>query len=239
MYIYFVRHGIPDYRTDTLLPEGVRQAESAARRLSYSGIDEIYSSPMGRARETARPAAELLGLPVTVLPWAYELGEESKTSWPDGVPTRLSKVDPLYYFAEDHRRLTVEEDFQRLEVFRNNGFKARYDEISEGLDEWLLTLGYRRTQEGFYLAEEPSEKHVALFCHCAMMRVMLSHLFNIPYHVLACTLESNYTGITILYFDSANKGKMTVPALLTYGDVGHIHMDTKESFQSHWTGENF
>ena len=94
MYLYFVRHGMPDYKTDTLLPEGVRQAEAAAKRLSYSGLDEIYSSPMGRAQETARPAAELLGLPVTVLPWAAELEDESKTVWPDGVPTRLSRLDP-------------------------------------------------------------------------------------------------------------------------------------------------
>ena len=239
MYIYFVRHGIPDYATDTLLPEGIRQAESVARRLSYSGIDEIYSSPMGRAQETARPAAELLGLPVTILPWAYELGEESKTTWPNGIPTRLSKVDPLYYFSEEKRRYTVEDDFLYVEAFRNNGFEARYHEISEGLDAWLLQLGYRRTSEGFYLAEDPNHKHVALFCHCAMQRVMLSHLFNIPYHVLASTMEANYTGVTILYFSSEQKGEKTVPQMMTYGDVGHIHMDTREGFVSHWTEEAF
>ena len=239
MYIYFVRHGLPDYETDTLLPEGVRQAESAARRLSYSGLDEIYTSPMGRARETARPAAELMGLPVTVLPWAYELGEESKSTWPDGIPTRLSKIDPVYYFDQSHRRLTAEEDLETLEVYLHSGFLARYREISEGLDAWLWDLGYQRTKEGFYLAAEPNQKHVALFCHCAMQRVMLSHLLNIPYHVFAATLEANYTGITILYFPSDRKGELTVPQIMTYGDVGHIHMDTKEGFVSHWTHEPF
>ena len=26
MYLYFIRHGKPDYATDTLLPEGIEQA---------------------------------------------------------------------------------------------------------------------------------------------------------------------------------------------------------------------
>ena len=239
MYIYFVRHGMPDYATDTLLPEGIRQAESVARRLSYAGLDEIYTSPMGRARETARPAAELLGLPVTVLPWAYELDDESKTTWPNGIPTRLSRIDPVYYFSEEHRRLTAEEDLETLEVYLHSGFPARYHEIAEGLDVWLSQLGYERSPEGFYLAAEPNHKRVALFCHCAMQRVMLSHMFNVPYHIFAATLEANYTGITILYFPSERQGELVVPQVLTYGDVGHIQMDTKAGFVSHWTGEAF
>ena len=239
MYLYFVRHGKPDYETDTLLPEGVRQAESAARRLSYSGIDRIYSSPMGRAQETARPTAELLGLPVTVLPWARELEGESKTLWPDGVPTRLSKVDPLYYYTEDKRRMTPEEALEKVEAFNDSGFPERYHEISEGLDALLLENGYRRTPEGYYLAEAPNDRHVALFCHCAMQRVMLSHLFNIPYNFLAATLQANFTGITVLFFPSEGQGKLTVPQVMAYGDVGHIHMDTQEPFESHWTHEAF
>lgn len=239
MYLYFVRHGKPDYETDTLVPEGVRQAESAARRLLSSGIDEIYTSPMGRARETARPAAELFGLPVTVLPWAYELEEESKTDWPDGVKRRLSKIDPVYYYSEGRTRLSPEEALEKLETFRSSGFPARYREISEGMDVWLAELGYRRTEDGFYRVEQPNQKHVALFCHCAMMRVMLSHLFNIPYNVFAAVLQCNYTGITILYFPSEGQGEITVPRLMTYGDVGHIHVDTGEAFESHWTHEAF
>ena len=239
MYLYFVRHGAPDYATDTLLPEGVRQAEMAAKRLAASGIDEIYSSPMGRAKETAKPTAELLGLPVTVLPWAYELEDESKTRWPDGELTRLSKVDKLYYFAKEHRTLTAEDSLKNLAAFRESGFPERYREISEGLDAWLKAHGYSRTAEGFYHVDAPNEKHVALFCHCAMQRVMLSHLFNIPYQFFAGTLQANFTGITVLYLPSGRQGEDTVPELMSYGDVGHIHMTTGEAFESHWTHEAF
>ena len=75
MYLYFIRHGKPNYETDTLLPERLEQARAVALRMQASLIDEIHSSPMGRAMQTAQPTAELLNLSIEVEPWAYELGE--------------------------------------------------------------------------------------------------------------------------------------------------------------------
>jgi probable phosphoglycerate mutase len=48
-----------------LSPVGRRQAEALADWLATEPIDAIYSSPMCRARETAAPLAERLGLKVT------------------------------------------------------------------------------------------------------------------------------------------------------------------------------
>ena len=84
MFFYIVRHGEPDYSTDTLTELGQQQAEAVSVRMAESGIEEIYASPMGRARQTAAPTAARLGLPVTVEPWAEELGRESQTPYPDG-----------------------------------------------------------------------------------------------------------------------------------------------------------
>ena len=53
MRLIMVRHGEPNYELDCLTPEGRRQAAAAAERLSSEGITEIFSSPQGRARETA------------------------------------------------------------------------------------------------------------------------------------------------------------------------------------------
>lgn len=53
MLIYFVRHEHPDYENDSLTEIGTLQAEAAAKRLANSGIQEIYSSPQGRAYQTA------------------------------------------------------------------------------------------------------------------------------------------------------------------------------------------
>ena len=62
MRIVFVRHGEPNYEKDCLTPLGHRQAEAAARRLEEEGIEAIYSSPFGRALETAQAASDHLGV---------------------------------------------------------------------------------------------------------------------------------------------------------------------------------
>lgn len=62
MLLYIVRHGDPDYVTDTLTERGKLQAEAVGKRIAASKIDRIFSSPMGRARQTAEPACRILGL---------------------------------------------------------------------------------------------------------------------------------------------------------------------------------
>ena len=73
MRLIFVRHGEPDYEHDCLTERGQIQAEAAAERLREEGIEEIYSSPLGRAAETAAVTAEALGLPVKILDHMREL----------------------------------------------------------------------------------------------------------------------------------------------------------------------
>ena len=62
MLLYIIRHGDPDYANDCLTPLGKRQAEAVGRRLALRGIDCVYSSPLGRAKETAQPLCEMLKL---------------------------------------------------------------------------------------------------------------------------------------------------------------------------------
>ncbi|MBI2371379.1 MAG: histidine phosphatase family protein, partial [Deltaproteobacteria bacterium] len=73
MRFILVRHGETVWnqehrllgRTDQpLSPEGVRQARRVAATLRGLPIAALYSSPLRRALETARPLAEAVGLPV-------------------------------------------------------------------------------------------------------------------------------------------------------------------------------
>ena len=72
MLLYVIRHGDPIYNPDSLTPKGKRQAEAVARRLSVHGLDRIFSSPLGRAQDTARPTSELLGIPIETEDWTSE-----------------------------------------------------------------------------------------------------------------------------------------------------------------------
>ena len=74
MLLYIIRHGDPDYATDTLTERGKLQAEAVGKRMLAAKIDRIFTSPMGRARETAAPACRMLGLTAQVEDWAAEIG---------------------------------------------------------------------------------------------------------------------------------------------------------------------
>lgn len=81
--IIFVRHGenvanitqeFSHRRVDySLTPKGILQATQTAAYLHDRGIQEVYSSPLKRAIETAAIVAEPLGLPVTVVEHFREL----------------------------------------------------------------------------------------------------------------------------------------------------------------------
>lgn len=73
----FVRHGETDWNADQrmqgqrdlpLNADGLKQAEWAGPCFSGKTIAAIYSSDLLRARQTAKPIAEALKLPVTLLP---------------------------------------------------------------------------------------------------------------------------------------------------------------------------
>src|SRR4051812_2323380 len=75
MRLYIVRHADPDYERDWITATGEIEARALAPRIKRERPTHLYSSPMGRARETARPSAELLKLPCPVEDWTREMAE--------------------------------------------------------------------------------------------------------------------------------------------------------------------
>ena len=76
MKIYLVRHGETEWnkegvfrgRKDIPLNErGREQAAAAGAFFADIPVDAVYSSPLSRARDTARPIGEAVGRPVSVL----------------------------------------------------------------------------------------------------------------------------------------------------------------------------
>lgn len=58
MRILIVRHAEPDYAHNTLTEKGFKEAELLAERMKKIKIDDLYSSPQGRAVKTAEVSAE-------------------------------------------------------------------------------------------------------------------------------------------------------------------------------------
>ena len=223
MIFYLIRHGKPDYTTDTLLPVGQEQARLCAERMKLSGVDRVYSSPMGRAKETAAPLAEALGLEVTVCEWARELGRESKTLVPDGVPKLISSLPTAYLHSEEFRHFAVGEEIENMECLTDSDFPVRYREISQGLDSIIAENGYVRNPDGFYEITAGNDSHVALYAHAGMGRVVMSHLLHVPFQYFGSSLLCSFTGVTAFVFENAEEGKVISPRLAFYGDIGHLY----------------
>jgi probable phosphoglycerate mutase len=223
MVLYIVRHGEPDYSTDTLTELGHSQAEAVSHRMAGSRVSELYASPMGRAQQTSMPTSRLLNLPVTTLPWAEELGKESQTPYPDGKMKNIFMVPTPLLASQENCAISFEDSLTTCPGLRENGFISRYNYIASGLDELIEQHGYRRNDRGFYQAVEPNNQRIALFCHAGMTRVAVSHIFSIPYQMIGSRFQSWFTGVTaILFPEDAEAGSEVAPRLISYGDIGHL-----------------
>lgn len=79
--LIFIRHGVTSWNRERrfqgqidieLSDEGHEQARRTAARLAGMPIVAVYSSDLGRARQTAEPIARALGVPVSVEPGLKE-----------------------------------------------------------------------------------------------------------------------------------------------------------------------
>jgi probable phosphoglycerate mutase len=219
MYLYIVRHGEPDYTTDTLTERGRLQAEAVARRLAAARIDRVFSSPLGRARETAEPLCRLLGLPCGIEEWTREIDAETYASYPYETPTSVSLVQNTYYREGGEIDLGYDRVFEGR-VFGSSGMQSALERITADGNAFLERLGYR-AEDGIYRILQPSDERVALFCHGAMGRVLIASLLHIPLHLMWAGFRYTHTGVTVLEFKN-NPSGTTAPACLCYSDMSHL-----------------
>ena len=220
MRIIFVRHGEPDYEHDCLTERGRVQAKAAAERLREEGIEEIWSSPLGRAAETAAAASEVLGLPVKTLDWMRELRWGSIDGTP--LPRNGHPWDLADLLAAEGFDLT-DPAWRGHPYFSNNRVTAETDNVERQTDGWLLSLGYER-RGAYYRCVRPDDrqKTVALFSHGGSSAAAMGHILNLPFPYACGLFHLEFTGITVIRLDR-NPGKQALPCLELANDGRHIH----------------
>ncbi|MBR2460384.1 MAG: histidine phosphatase family protein [Clostridia bacterium] len=220
MLLYLIRHGKPDYTTDSLLPQGVLQAEAVGKRLAASGINKVFSSPMGRARQTAEPTCRLLGLDCKIEDWAHEVEDERLTPYPDGVLKSVTRVQNTLYRVDGKIDLPYDRAYE-CDGFSSSRMQEAVRRIELGGKDFLQRLGYK--QEGaVYRIIRPNDDRVALFCHSVMGRAWLSTLLHIPIHLMWSGFLYTYTGVTVVEFKN-NPDGYTAPTCLCYSDMSHLY----------------
>ncbi len=220
MLLYIVRHGDPIYETDSLTERGRKQAEAVGKRMLDAKIDRIFSSPMGRAMETAEPACKLLGIEKSIENWAHEIEDERLTPFPDGKLKSITDVQNTYYRENGNIDLPYDRAYECTGINQSQMHTA-VSRIENGGKDFLERLGYRE-ENGVYKILRNNEEKVALFCHAAFARAWLSVLLHIPLHIVWASFQYTHTGVTVLEFKN-NPNGVTAPKCLCFSDVSHLY----------------
>ena len=162
MDLIIVRHARPEKIENAegpadppLSPLGIEQAEAVAEFLSQEKIDQIVTSSMQRAYETAIPLSKHIGIDPILRDDLRESDHNSGTYIPveemtlDSGPVQAYMNDPLTIFEGDY-----------------DGFR---DRVIGAFDQ---------------IIEENAGKKVAVFCHGMVTSVYLQTLWNLEHPFL-------------------------------------------------------
>ena len=220
MLLYLVRHGDPDYTHDCLTERGKRQAEALAPRLAASKIDVVYSSPYGRARETAEPTCRFLNKECHIEEWAHEVEDERLTTYPDGARISVTRIQNTLLRENGDIDVPFERTFE-TRALRETDMESAFGCIRDNGRDFLMRLGYLE-ENGVYRILRPNEDRVALFTHAVLTRTWLSHLLHIPLHIIWGSFSPTHTGVTVVEFQN-NPNGLTAPKVLCFSDMSHLY----------------
>ncbi len=227
MRIIFIRHGKPDYKTDSLTELGWVQARATAKRLLSEGISEIYASSMGRAQQTAEAFAEASGLPVTLLDFMREITWGSEIEGEElpfgGHPWLL-----LPEYVKGGKSLSLQ-DWTKDEVFsKNTKLQKSFKRVINGADAWLSELGFAREGEFYRVTRDNTDKTVALFSHGGASTAFISHIFNIPFLAACLFIRPYFCSVGIIEIEG-NVGDLVLPKIEILNDDRHVPKTSDEA----------
>lgn len=225
MKIRILRHGDPDYEHDTLTEKGHREAKLLADKLSKEKIDFIYSSPLGRAKDTCMYTARAIGKEkdVVVKDWLREF--DKKLTLPSG-RERGIPWDMLPEEWIDEPKMYDYKTWYGQEFYRAADMESAYKKVTDGLDGVLADHGYVRDGD-VYRTEQGNRKTIAFFCHFGLEMVLLSHLCGISPIPLWHHFVALPTSVTTLYTEERREGT-AVFRCVGFGDTGHLYAGGEE-----------
>ena len=211
--LYIIRHGDPDYATDSLTELGRREAELLSLRMKSVSPDLIFTSPLGRARETAAYTCRALGIEPQVENWmAEDMRYMRRLSFDDarasGTGYSFSAVKGIEEYC-DFASGSERED--------RAGF---FDAMIRGSDRFIASLGFER-QGGFYRVIRDDGIKAAAFCHGGFGAAWIAHLFMIPPQYGWRSLFLYTTSVSKFTFSDDGSG-FAVPKCHFIGDLSHL-----------------
>ena len=182
MEIVLIRHGQPqwvkdgEYTVDPGLTEiGKKQAEQSASTFEKNSIDEIWVSPLNRAKETLKPFEQRNIAPkIKTFDWLREaLDDDEKKLIGESQETIRE------YF--DHRNTRSFEDW--METTHGAYMKGFSENIVKNLEESLSDIGVISTDSRYDRLFDLSSSKInklMIISHAGTMSTLFSYLLNLP-----------------------------------------------------------
>lgn len=226
MKILIIRHGDPDYEHDTLTEKGRREAEYLSELLCEIDSENTYyyTSPYGRARDTATIALSKTCRTAEVLPWLREfdvfinrpdVAHRKHIAW-DWLPQDWTKDPKLY--LKDH--------WAENERMAEGGVGEEYRKVAEQFDKLLAYHGYV-CDGGCYRAERSNHDTIVLFCHFGSGSLLLSHLWGVSPMIVWQNFCAQTSSVTTLVTEERRKG-IAAFRMLAYGETTHLYVHEEE-----------
>lgn len=223
MKLLIVRHADPDYSIDSLTPTGWKEAELLSERLKKLDIKDFYTSPLGRAKDTASLTLNKIQREATTLPWLREFHcsiarpdqPVPKIPW-DWLPADWTRVPE--YFDKDAWCTT--------DIMKNGNVDKEYLWVTSELDKLLANHGYVR-ENHYYRAKKANNDTIVFFCHFGLECVLLSHLLNVSPMILWHGMCAAPSSVTTLVTEERRQG-IAYFRMSSFGDISHLYAAGEE-----------
>jgi len=214
MRLYIIRHASPDYEKDTISDQGNLEAAALSEYLANLHMDEIYTSPLGRAVATARYSAERLGLPIVEEVWMQEL----LNLWIPELDQTLWDMNGSFFRSENI--LADLNTWQTIPPLNHPRLAETVAMVSRESDAFLARQGFVRVG-GVYHIRHQNRKQIAAFCHLGFGLTWLSHILEIPLPIVWAGFYLFPASVTTILFEERPEG-IAVPRCLGLGEISHL-----------------
>lgn len=224
MRIIIVRHGDPDYSIDSLTETGWKEANILADRLAKLDVKEFYVSPLGRAKDTAKPTLEKMGRSAITYEWLREF--QPLINRPDMIEHEKCAWDWLPADWTQHEEFFDKDNWHKNPIMEEGAVGKEYNWIIENFDKLLASHGYVR-EGAYYRAEKPNRDTLVFICHFGLECVLLSHLLNVSPMILWHGTCAAPTSVTSIYTEERREG-VAYFRMGYFGDVSHLYAAGEE-----------
>ena len=178
MKIYLIRHGemagspfitAAQPVTGSLSEKkGIPQAKQLAKAIKAIKIDKAFSSPFGRALQTAEIALKDRNISIEILPYMYE--------W---MPNKSLDEIPSTEFEQIHKKWKNAYPEETWKTDLGEGTFDMCARICPPFLKTLATIGVHARHGGYVLDQPAEDLSIAVFAHGGSLNTLLTFLLDI------------------------------------------------------------